>query len=791
MDMSTIFNAQPISTWQLFVGQGVGFYIPGYQREYSWDSSNIDRLFEDFGHGLQMLQMSSKKDAVTFIGALIVIHDTKYETVEPSIKGQLPGKVLLLIDGQQRISTILMIHSILHEQLAVMLRQLRRLDPDMPEESQWLANQITVALEDLRISYEEDMRYGDDGYRWYPRIIRAYDDTWSRESVRANYSSPIAAFLHGYARFARNDGKSEYSHAVDQLTDPERHTIILKNSAGIRDWIRKLAKGAAEIELPALDVIVNDAEFQESLLSEPFPEAVRTRVLAILADSSGSDSAGSTFLGLARLLIFNRYLLTRVAVTLVTANNEDYAFDMFEALNTTGTPLTAFETFRPRVILAENLIGYERSPSREHMKTIEEYVEVFTEADKKQKATDRLLVPFALAESGFKLSKRLREQRSYLRQRYDELKLIEEKRAFIEHMAHTSVFIKHYWPESSDEPSRLSELSLSDPDITCLCMEILRSSKHEITIAPLVRFFAQYQKSSGLDRLKSLRELEAAIKAVTAFWVLWRCVRRSTGGIDSRYRELMERGNQKLGIKPLARRDTSKPTTTPGYTYSPSPNSQNLIEVLRDVLASRSPGIATKSDWIQNAKDMPFYDTTIPTAITRLVLLAANHDTVPSEVEPGLVLPARNGTMPLMSIQHWRLYSTIEHIAPVDRNAKGWDSRLYEDRDLIHQIGNLTLLPQVENSVVGNRPWRHKQYFYAILAARTQPELNARINDAKSVGLNLKLSTQELLKISQCLPQVGAIAQYSQDWNAEFIKKRSEQILDIAWTRIAAWLQYP
>ena len=49
--------------------------------------------------------------------------------------------------------------------------------------------------------------------------------------------------------------------------------------------------------------------------------------------------------------------MNRVQVVVVSASKEEYAFDMFESLNTTGEPLTAFETFRPRVIEIEGVTG--------------------------------------------------------------------------------------------------------------------------------------------------------------------------------------------------------------------------------------------------------------------------------------------------------------------------------------------------------------------------------------------------------------------------------------------------
>ena len=111
----------------------------------------------------------------------------------------------------------------------------------------------------------------------------------------------------------------------------------------------------------------------------------------------------------------------------MSAYNEDYAFDMFESLNTTGEPLTAFETFKPKVIERIGLSQYEKSTSREFMKPVENYLEKFRKAQERQNGTSQLLLPFALAETGEKLSKRHSDQRRYLRDQYDKLQSLGRK----------------------------------------------------------------------------------------------------------------------------------------------------------------------------------------------------------------------------------------------------------------------------------------------------------------------------------------------------------------------------
>lgn len=783
MRMKDYFDAEPKSTWELFIEPGVGFYIPAYQREYSWDESNIERLFEDVIHGIQMLLLSEKKDAVTFIGALIVIHDIKAETVHPYVKGQLPSKVLLIIDGQQRLSTLLIMNSMLHEQLTIKANQLVALSDSSDQAIKWLIDEVLQTQRDLRKTLEEDKEIGEGQYRWYPRIIKAYEDQWSREEKLAFYKSPIAAFLHGYTSFSRENSKQEYAHQIPEKiseTIALKHNIVLKNYVSIRDWLKKVANGSME-GFPTLDTVKTEKEFQESLLGQEIPLGVS----ALLKDEA-IDPKDQLLRELLRLLIFARFLNHRVAVTLVTAKSEEYAFDMFEALNTTGTPLTAFETFKPRVIQSETLSEYETSISREHLSSIEGYLEQFTKAEDKQRATDRLLIPFALAETGWKLSKRLREQRTYLKLRFEELASIDEKRDFIRNLDYMSVFIRDVWPEKKSDLPTLTDIPLNNPDLVTLCLDVLRSSSHEIVIGLLARFFALIQESAKQDQIKAAEEFESVVKAVTAFWIFWRGIRRSTGGIDSRYRELMEKGNSVVKADPFSRRRIVNLGGTT-YTYNPIPTSEKLKSILRHYLADRRPNIQTKEDWIRGAREIPFYQN-VPNPITRFILLISTHDTYYDSSIPGLHIAARSGELDMLNVKQWRSNFTIEHIAPKDKEATGWDQELYDDLDLVHQIGNLTLLPPLENSIIGNKSWEHKRLLYQVISAPTEAQLNAKLKEAETLGLTIKENTANLLKNATYLPHIKIISLLNDPWSADFIRMRSERILELAWERLAPWL---
>ena len=120
---------------------------------------------------------------------------------------------------------------------------------------------------------------------------------------------------------------------------------------------------------------------------------------------------------MVRLIAFSSYLTRCVILTRVETENDSYAFDIFDALNTTGEPLTALETLRPGIIQFEdNKDGFEGSESQRCLAKLRENLdEVFVQTELRQKATKELLVSFALYFEGHKLGMPLNAQRTYLR----------------------------------------------------------------------------------------------------------------------------------------------------------------------------------------------------------------------------------------------------------------------------------------------------------------------------------------------------------------------------------------
>ena len=452
---------------------------------------------------------------------------------------------------------------------------------------------------------------------------------------------------------------------------------------------------------------------------------------------------------------------------------------MFESLNTTGEPLTAYETFKPRVIHEEGLGKYEKSESRKFLSHVELYLDKFKKAQDRQQATNALLSPFALAESGDKLGRRLSEQRSYLKRQYDGHGDIKGKHGFVQHLSHCALLLNDGWRDPDDQYPKALEMGVPDKNCAAMCLAVLYDAGHDIVLAPLTRFYSRCRMAESTEREAALQAFVDALKAMTAFFAFWRGSRVGTSGIDRHYRTLMRDAYPDKGIPPLARMQTL------GWT---AVNVDNLRKAFRHILGEHG-GIGCKQDWRRLAPDVPVYRQSVP--LTRLMLLAATHDTTPDSEHPGLVKMGRSDLLPMLTWEQWRNQTgiTVEHVAPQTRTP-GWDASLYENRDIVHRLGNLTLLPVVENASAGNRSWAEKRLMYRLLSSSTQDELDSRLDEARAAELDIGESTEEIMRNSKYTPHVRAIGDISGGWSTDMVKTRGERLADLIWERLSPWIGF-
>jgi len=730
--------------------RGQGFFIPPYQREYSWDEEHIFRLFDDINHGIGQLLL--REDAATFIGTFIGILANEHNIIEPMGAGA-PGRIMIVIDGQQRLTTLTLVSVALHQRLT---QSAQIYEESSDSVGTWLRGQCAETLPELLSTIVEDRRHGDNEFRWCPRIIRAYSDKWSRKRTEAQYQSPIARLLHSYGQ-----------HAVKEEANPFRpssRSVITDTLAYVDKTLGAAVEGSSEdIRLPDVSHLATSENVSRALFGGDCPGEVAKQL---------SDEALAQERQIFRLLVVARFMLYRVAATIVTATTEDYAFDMFESLNTTGEPLTAFETFRPKVIQTVGQDGFRRSRSETFLAHAEDYLHKFKTAQERQRATNDLLIPFALAESGRRLSRRPSEQRSYLRLRYDGLTSL-ERESFLEHMGHIAQLLQHAWDSETvgDMGPALKGLGRLTTDEQ-MCFDILQSTNHTISIAALTRFYSARLSGDSVS-------CGGALRAVTAFLALWRGAKGGTAGIDNIHRVLLREGNQEQGIAPLARvpQDVSRASR---------PQNEMLEKYFR--LQLDAAGIGTRKAWVERASSIPIYAHN--QQLTRFLLLAANHDTVVEVATPALIAVGKAGVLPLLTYEQWndRKNISVEHVAPRKRDGENdWSPSLYEDLETIDCLGNLILLPAEANSSISNRSWPEKHACYRILAAQTPAEQEHEVHVAQELGIDLP---QVVIDTIDYLPIAATVANLENDWDVDVVAERSKMLCALAWDRIAPWLGY-
>lgn len=769
VDIEEVFQATAKSSWAYLITNGQGCYIPAYQRPFSWGSDNVDRLFEDAIHGLHLLH--KRDNTISFLGTIIAIHDTKYATVQPIFRTEMPDKVMTIIDGQQRISTFLMINVAIHNLLN---RCISKSIKAKGAHFEWMREQVEKLVAELFESLFFDMKTGDKNHRYYPRLVRSYEDVWSKREVQARYKSPIAQLLWEYFlhiqdkpenifRYNPKDGDGNPDQHYSAVVDVYKYIVKCVNDI----TVRKVDEG----DFPELIGIVQSKSVCDAIWGFDLPAEVVTYIR-----DSADDSNYEDFAQLLRLLVFSKYMNDRMAFTVVTTKSEDDAFDMFEALNTTGEPLTAFETFKPKVIEAEGMANYEKSPSFAYVAEIESYLENFRKAEEKQKATSEMLVPFALAETGEKLQKRLTDQRRYLRDQFEhtDLDKIEDKREFVRRLSHLAKFMRTIWRATDGETVVLKKGKKLDAE-TLVGLEVLRELNHHIVAAPLTRFFGAFESAEDANADAKFTELEAALRATIAFSTLWRGVYGGAAGIDAKYRQILsEKIDGKYG--PLAMRPKDHVGTVSLVNYKKTLN-----------FFLEKEGIGTKEAWVKKVVKNPIYSQK---TIARYILFLASHDAISDAAKPGLITNGRKGILPLLSIERWhdKDYLTVEHIAP-QKSAGEWDAKIYEETETVDLLGNLTLLPGAENGMVGNKKWDHKRALYRALSADSETDLDKEKDACKKVGLTISLKGEEILKNATYLPLCKSLGSKSDDWKLDFINERSTRLAELAYDRISPWLQ--
>ena len=480
--ITEVFRASASSVYDTFnLQMGVSsFRVPVYQRQYTWTERNISRLFEDINDGL--VALGSEEDYLTFLGTIVLVDENDKK------EQYFDGYSLSVVDGQQRLTTLALICCALFVELD---KQVHLDLPDHPfasaikEETRALCDSLFGCAVGHPSSHRPLGRHD-----YFPRIVREEVDVRSAAAQEAKYASPIANHLFRFSDHVRSN-RMTYFGAESSQTDGRdfrtRMNIIVK----LVNLVGDDGDDESSASFPATLELLEKKKYRSVLF--PKLQQRENRIREVLQHLRTDDN--EELRTLVRLVSFGNYLMQRVAITHVIAGDERYAFDIFEALNSTGEPLTAIETFKPNVIRFENRHPhkYDLSPSRESLDIVESHVRRFDNYEDQQSESRELVVLLALYMSGKRLGLQLNSQRRYLRTTYERLAGIAARRRFVRALADVAGYRSRFW--EADEISYQLRTG-EEKEVALFCLEFLRGLRNSLTIPILCRYWIKSERDN-------------------------------------------------------------------------------------------------------------------------------------------------------------------------------------------------------------------------------------------------------------------------------------------------------
>ena len=168
-------------------GGNVGFSVPEYQRTYDWKKDNIKRLLEDCLNGFYYLSSPKNEESYTFLGTLILVS----EKSEPSFD----GTSLSIVDGQQRLTTLILLCCALIEELFIREEDAHYLQKPT---IRWIKREIEFIHERLFDCVRGQLSKRGQ-IAGFPRVVRLSEDNRGFSRSEAEYRSVSAKFLMDFA----------------------------------------------------------------------------------------------------------------------------------------------------------------------------------------------------------------------------------------------------------------------------------------------------------------------------------------------------------------------------------------------------------------------------------------------------------------------------------------------------------------------------------------------------------------------------------------------------------------
>jgi hypothetical protein len=780
------FNHDAANLHDFFSQGGRGFYIPYYQRNYSWDEENARKLIEDIFSSIKRT-VTKPKNSI-FLGT-VILHDEK--NVLTGVHSDTPNlltKVANVVDGQQRITSIAMLACVISEEINKIVPKLKALAGSAAEFDK-LATELTDELPNFRRFYSVEITKTGAHPALKPKIIRAGDvsanpvsDQWTLSGdinhfYRSNTSSFLSKFIAGIA--------------IDAIPTDERvRSVIDVFKERISEQINAADAGLAAGLLSASAVV--DGSLSNFMAYPPN----LANIHALPPDEQ------SLYYGGMLLMAACSFLKNSCHLVVIECLDLGLAFDMFQSLNATGTPLTAFEVFKPQIVKAWG-IGYS-TVIKPQVDRIEKVFETESNSSDKEELTDKVIVSSALVFNGLERSRRFSEERDWLTDTLEGSLSAgtptQQSIDFVTCIAdQADYFLNFIKPRRSPKNtanfglcSQLTALGLTtkQADRAALCVFYIKDAGHQFAHAVLSVFYSKLLRaqSNAAAKTAAAAEFVAVCEATAAFFTLYMGAQQGRFP-DSDYRAMFQSA---AGNISFANGATNQNIAFVKAAFRTALGNQNIYDA--------ADPVAARQIWVDLAKENPWYSRK---AVCRFALLASAHDAAP-DLTPGNEGQFINGmanSADLLNCSVWHLsnYEVIEHVATRDQPSSikfpaHFDPTIYPGNySIVDKLGNLTLLSGQVNSSIYSE-WPDKVYYYWHL---TTPGLTATgptgaiLATALGIG-SVPPALTTLVAASVYQSHLAPLAYRGQGgfhWDAAFIAKRSEHLCQRVFDKLDAWLR--
>lgn len=422
---------------------------------------------------------------------------------------------------------------------------------------------------------------------------------------------------------------------------------------------------------------------------------------------------------------FCDYLLTKCECIQVIADNEESAFKMFETLNSTGAPLTAFEVFR------SNALGKDEDISFPKTEQFLDYQD--SDRDRVTKNSNDLIFVIAQTYSGYRCRKSFVSLKKYLD---TQLQCPE----FVTAFEQGAEFLETIWGNQSATHTWFDSETKDN-------IQFLKASKHNIVLPLLIRY---YQTNPN--------QLPEVIRSIVAFYSLWRAA-FPTNSLPDIYRSLLKSySNDDMSMSPQS--ELGKSPAPTNLLKTPQQLGDYFKKELDKQLSSPPAGVSIFDHWASRQSN---FDYEQAKTIIRLFIIVDMGETY----RPNLLLA-----------NPWTKLDDIDHILPEAGPTPPPN---------LHKLGNLTLLTPAINKSIKDMSWVKKREIYAMLSLTARPEL-PQTQFAGGDPLPKAVVARLADRNSPCLAHLGSISTHA-TWNEQEINARTMKMLKNIWSVLyGKWL---